>query len=370
MRVRPTVVTVDLGAIRHNLEVIRQAAPGQAVCAVVKADAYGHGLVPVARCLAQAGVDWLAVALAEEGLALRQAGVQTPVLVMGSALTGGFGELVEHQLTPVLYRPDQLHDYALAASGNPAPFHLKVDTGMARLGLTLNELPTLLSALKKHPHLILDGVMTHFANADLASRSSNEHQLALFEQALAVLAQVGLTPRIKHIANSAGTLTSTPSHLGLIRPGLLTYGLNPLTQALTLDLKQAMRWTTQAIHIKTISKGTAVSYGGRWTAERDSVIATLPVGYADGYARVMSGKAQVIVRGKRAPVIGTICMDLCMIDVTDVPDITLQDEVVLLGTQDGESVTAHHLARWAGTIPYEIVCGIGPRVPREYRGAA
>ncbi len=368
MRIRPTVATIDLAALRHNLEVIRSLAGEARICAVVKADAYGHGLLPVGRALAEAGVDWLAVALLEEGLALRQAGIAVPVLVMGAALAGGYDALVEHSLTPVLFRADQLHSFAAAARGAEVRFHLKLDTGMARLGLAPAELGAFLDTAARHANLRLDGVMTHLANADLQDEESNHRQLVAFDEVRAQMQRRGLSPHWVHAANSAAVLTSDAARCTLVRPGLLIYGMSPLSQANRTTLMPVMRWTTQPVHIKRVKCGTRVSYGGRWQAKRDSVLATLPVGYADGYPRAASGKAEVLVRGHRVPVVGTICMDLCVVDVTDVADASLEDEVVLLGQQENESITAHDMARWAGTIPYEIVCGVGARVPRAYVG--
>ncbi len=366
MQIRPTTVTVDLAAIRHNLGVIRELAPGLAVCAVVKADAYGHGLKPVGRTLANAGIDWLAVALIEEGRALRAEGIATPILVLGAALDGGFDELLESRLVPAIFRADHLESLARAARGRRTEMHLKLDTGMGRLGVPVSELPGFLDALGRHPNLVLDGVLTHFANADLADREFNGRQLQLFQEALEMLRARGHAPRWHHIANSAAVISYPEAREGLLRPGLMTYGLKPLP--CSIDLRPAMRWTTRPVHLKSVPAGTRVSYGGRWVSSRTSRIATLPVGYADGYPRAMTGKAEVLVRGKRAPVVGTNCMDLCMIDVTDVPGVALEDEVVLMGTQGDEAITAYDLARWAGTIPYEIVCGVGPRVPRAYVG--
>jgi alanine racemase len=364
--IRPTIATVDLGAIRHNLDVARRRSPGQAICAVVKADAYGHGLNEVGLTLSRGGVEWLAVALVEEGISLRRVGVKTSILVLGSALGGTLFELVAHDLTAAIYRPDQLEALAMAARGKQVAFHLKIDTGMARLGVRLDELEPLFDMLDHTPNLVLDGVLTHFANADLADREFNAAQLALFNRACARIAQRGFKPRWLHISNSAAVLSYPEAHVGLLRPGLMIYGLDPLAKRSDAELIPAMSWTTQPVHLKTIAKGTRVSYGGRWVATRDSRIATLPVGYADGYPRAMSGKAQVLVRGKLAPVVGNICMDLCMIDVTDIPSVTLEDEVTLMGRQGDAYVSAYDLAKWADTIPYEIICGVGTRVPRYY----
>ncbi len=366
MSIRPTIATVDLGAIRHNLAVARRLAPNQAICAVVKADGYGHGINEVGMTLDRAGVEWLAVALVEEGINLRRVGVKTDILVLGSALGGTLYELVTHNLTPAIYRLDQIEALGMAARGKQLKFHLKIDTGMARLGVPLGELNDLLEGLKRYPQLTLDGVMTHFANADLADREFNNAQLRLFNGALATVREHGFKPTWVHISNSAAVLSYPEAHIGLVRPGLVIYGLDPLEKRREIGLVPAMSWLTRPVHLKTIPAGTRVSYGGRWVAQRETRLMTLPVGYADGYPRALSGKAQVLICGQRAKVVGNICMDLCMVDVTDVPDATLDDEVVLMGRQKGEEITAYELAAWADTIPYEIICGVGSRVPRYY----
>lgn len=325
-----------------------------------------HGLVPIAEELSIQGVDWLGVALVEEGLRLREAGIRTPILVVGGALEGCLDVLVKSLLTPALFRVEHIRELAIASAGKPTAFHLKIDTGMARLGISVAELPQFLEKLAPYPHLRLDGILTHFANADLADRSFNEHQLALFKQAHALLSQRGYQPRWVHIANSAAVLTFPEAHQVLVRPGLMLYGLDPMQERTTASLKPAMRWVTRPVHVKTIPKGSRVSYGGRFVALRDSCIITLPVGYADGYSRSLSNKAQVLIRGQRANIVGTICMDLCMADVTDIPHVSINDEVVLMGCQGQDEISAYELSRWAGTIPYEIVCNVSARVPRQY----
>ncbi len=365
--IRPTQVAVDLEAVRHNLAAVRARAPGQAVCAVVKANAYGHGVLAVGKTLAQAGVEWLGVALVEEAVQLREAGVQTPILVLGAALDGGYEECVARRLTPAIFRADQLAALAQAARGKPASYHLKIDTGMARLGLAPVELSAFLEAARRHPNLTMGGVLTHLANADLEDHEANARQVSSFQRAVAELRTLGQRPPLVHVANSAGVLTCKEAHTGLVRPGLMLYGLSPLGQKAAPELRPAMRWTTRPVHLKTVPKDTHVSYGGRFVTRRDSVLATLPVGYADGYPRALGNLAEVLVRGRRAKVVGAVCMDLCIIDVTDIPGATCDDEVVLMGTQDGATVSAYELATWAGTIPYEIVCGLERRVPRVYQ---
>jgi len=368
--IRPTHVLVDLGAIRRNLQLVREAAVGRAVCGMVKANAYGHGLVPVGRALAEANVDFLAVALVEEGMRLRQAGLNLPILVVGGALDDGFVQLVAHNLTPVLFRKEHLRVLAEAAGGNSVAFHLKIDTGMARLGISADAVPDFLEALTRHPQLRLEGVLTHFANADLADHEFNARQLALLEQAHDALKKGGQQPRWVHIANSAAVLSFPEAHQALVRPGLMLYGLDPMHARTSTALAPAMRWVTSPVQVKTVPKGARVSYGGRWVATRESRIATLPIGYADGYRRALGNKAQVLIRGLRAPIIGTVCMDLCMIDVTDIAGAAVGDEVVLMGRQGTDEISAYDLARWGDTIPYEIICGVGARVPRQYIGGA
>ncbi|MBI3180128.1 MAG: alanine racemase [Deltaproteobacteria bacterium] len=371
MMIRATEAAIDLGAIRHNLGVVRRAAPGQKVCAVVKANAYGHGLVEVSRALEAYGADWLAVALVEEGVLLREAGVRAPILVLGGAVNRGFAEMVEHTLVPVLFDVDQIPRLAAAAGGRRIAFHLKIDSGMYRLGVLPAELASFLAALAKYPNLDLDGLCTHFARADTTQdRGSVAEQLACFKAAHAQLLRAGHTPHLLHVANSSATLLESAAHVGMVRPGLVLYGLDPRGPEHARDLRPAMRWTTRPVRICDVPAGGRVSYGGHWTAARPSRIATLPVGYADGYVRALSGKAQVLVRGRRAPVVGTICMDLCMIDVTDISGVSLADEVVLMGAQGSQEIPAYELARWADTIPYEITCGVSDRVPRRHTSEA
>ncbi len=371
MSIRPTQAHIDLAALRHNLGVVRRAAPGQKVCGMVKANAYGHGLIEVSRALAADGVDWLAVALVEEGLALRAAGLRLPILVVAGAVEHGFAEMVEHQLVPVLFDAPQLPHLAAAAAGQEVAFHLKIDSGMFRLGVLPGEVDSFLTALARYPNLKLDGLCTHFANADTTQdRASIGEQLARFHGALAQVRRAGHHPSLLHVANSSATLIDAAARVGMVRPGLVLYGLDPRGPEHARDLRPVMRWTTRPLRLREAPVGTRVSYGGRFTAARPSLIATLPVGYADGYARSLFGKAEVLVRGRRAPVVGTICMDLCMIDVTDIPGVGLDDEVVLMGTQGADAITAYDLARWAGTIPYEITCGVSDRVPRRYAAEA
>ncbi len=381
MPIRPTEAVVDLAAIRHNYRLAVEVG-GRPAIGIVKADAYGHGAVEVSRVLVEAGSPLLAVALVEEGLELRAAGIDAPVLVLGAAYGDDHAELVRNRLTPLLFTAEHVRCLAAAAraAGVRAKAHLKLDTGMGRIGAGPGELREVIEALRAAPEVDLEGVCTHFASADLEPRSTTERQVRLFHAGCEALREAGITPRILHLANSAGTLQYPAARQDLTRPGLMLYGYVPFDSASQHGdvaaaagrLKIALRWRTAITHLKQVEAGAAISYGGKWVAQRPSRIATLPVGYADGYARRLSGRpgfgcGEVLVRGRRAPIAGTVCMDMTMVDVTDVPGVAIGDEVVLLGEQGGLRIDADELAARTGTISYEVLCAIGARVPRRYR---
>ena len=363
---RNTNATIDLGAIRDNLELIRQSVAPAKVCGVIKANAYGHGDIEVARVLEAAGVPMLAVALVEEGIRLRDHGITTPVLVLGGALGEDYGALGKHILTPAIFTEEHLHKLADAAGDRSQSFHLKLDTGMGRLGLRLHELPGFIKNLTRYPTLQLTGVLTHLANADLRDDERNTTQQALFNQAVESLKEAGISPKWRHLSSSSGILTLGDTSTNLVRAGLALYGLDPVSPPTGAALRPALSFRTTIVHLKSVPIGDRISYGGHWEAKRPSIIATLPVGYADGYPRSLAGKASVLIGGRRAPIVGTICMDLCMADVTDIPEVATGDEAVLLGEQGEEAISAYELARWADTIPYEITTGIRDRVPRKH----
>lgn len=380
MRTRPTEAVVDLSAIVHNYRVAAEIG-GRPAVGVVKADAYGHGAVPVARALVDAGCRVLAVALVEEGLELREAGIAVPTLVLGAAYGDDYEPLVRHRLTPLVFTADHVRRLAAAAraAGTRASAHLKVDTGMGRIGALPAEVPALIEELRQSPEVRLEGLCTHFASADLEPRATTERQVIVFNELAAMLERAGFTLK-HHLANSAGTIAFPGARQDMTRPGIMLYGYLPFAPgapvsadiaAAAARLRRPLTWRTAITHVKSVAAGTPISYGGRWVAQRPSRIATLPVGYADGYDRRFSGRpdqgrAEVVVRGRRAPVAGTVCMDMTMIDVTDVPGAAPGDEVLLLGEQGGARVDADDLAARAGTISYEVLCGIGRRVPRRY----
>ena len=380
MPVRPTEAVVDLAALAHNYRVAVEVG-GRPAIGMVKADAYGHGAVEVARELVGQGCPMLAVALVEEGLELREAGIAAPILVLGAAYDRRYDLLVRHRLVPVVFEAAHLRGLAEAAraAGVRAAAHLKLDTGMGRVGIRPQALPEFLDLARRTPEVGLEGVCTQFASADLEDRGLTERQVALFDDAARAMREAGMPLRFRHLANSAGTVDYPAARQDLTRPGIIIYGYLPMLAAarsllanqVAGTLRRVLEWRTGVVQLKDVAAGTPISYGGRWVAQRPSRIATLPVGYADGYPRQLSGRpgfgrAEVLIRGRRAPVAGTVCMDMIMVDVTDVPGAAEGDEVVLLGAQGGEAVDADELAERAGTISYEILCGIGRRVPRRY----
>ena len=366
MSFRPTRATINLTALRGNLAHIRAVQPKAALCGVVKADAYGHGSIALAKVLEEEGIDWLAVSLVEEGIELRRAGVLSRILVLSAPLKGAVDALIKYRLTPTVFSIDQLDALISESEGRPLSYHLKVDSGMHRLGLTRSEVNPFLDRALKSEHLRLDGLMTHLQSADLGDDVTTQAQLDHFKQTIMQVRVRGVTPTWVHTHNSAGCLSLEKGSTNLLRPGLILYGLSPMDAVRPQELQPLMRWTTEPLQLKDIPAGARVSYGGHFTAQRDTRLMILPVGYRDGYRKGFEGKAQVLVKGQRAPVVGSICMDLCMVDITDVPNVKLGDEVVLMGPQGDEELTAYELAQWAGTIPYEIPCSISDRVSRTY----
>src|SRR5882672_4461303 len=359
LSLRPTWAVIDLDALAANLRVIReQVGRNIKVMAAVKADAYGHGAVPCARRLEAEGVDWFGVALPEEGIELRAAGITRPILCLGGFWEGQQNACLQQNLTPVVYRLDMIESLDRAAS----------DTGMGRLGVRSEEVREFCEALSRFPNTRVDGLMTHLAAADDPAQANfTKDQLERFQQAIDLFRQRGLTPSYVHAANSAATFAFPQARGNMVRPGGALYGfardvLPP--QAETLPLRPVMSLRSRIMLLKTVGKGEKLGYGCTFQTTRESLIATVPIGYDDGYRRALSNRGRVIIGGTYAPVVGRVSMDLTLIDVTDVPGVSLHDQVTLLG-QDGElSISAEDLAELAGTISYEITCGISSRVPR------
>ncbi len=364
---RPTWAEVDLGAIAHNLQVVRETVAPARVLAVVKADAYGHGAVPVAHALQEAGVPWFGVALAEEGFELRQAGVSADILVLNGVYGRAHRDVLEAGLTPVVHHPAQLADFARAWPQRPFVYHLKVDTGMGRLGVLPEDLPAFLEAADGIPQARLGGVLTHFARADEDDPAATLAQFERFRAALRTIRAAGHRPDVLHAANSAAAFRLPASRLDLVRVGIALYGYLPGHPA-AARLQPALRWVTRIVAVRDLPAGATIGYGGRFRTVRPSRIATLPVGYADGLMRRHEGRGVVLVRGQRCPIVGAVSMDLTTVDVTDVPEARPGDLVTLLGPPRATCLDAEEVASALGTIPYEVLTSVGRRVPRAYLG--
>jgi alanine racemase len=371
--VRPTRAEVNLAHLRHNLRIIQRTAGGAQVWAVLKADGYGHGAKGVARTLERAGASGICVALLEEGIELREAGIRVPILVTGGYFGRAFGEVLRHSLTPVLHDPSQVEELAdeVRYSGaEPASVHVKIDTGMSRLGVLPRDVPKMAEVLGRHPQVRVSGLMTHFACADGADPASLDEQLDLFDAATSSLRGLGIAPSLRHAANSAAILQSPRAHLDVVRPGIALFGVEPRA-GICKELRPVMQVRTDIVAVREIPAGQSVGYGATWTAQRTSRIATIPMGYADGLSRALSNRGELLVRGKRVPVAGVVSMDMTMLDVTEVPDVRIGDECVVLGTQKGplgqDTISAEEIAGRLGTIPWEVLTHISRRVPRFYR---
>lgn len=369
--IRQTVAEVDLGAVQRNCLRVRAAVgPKVDVWGVIKADAYGHGAVAVARAL-EPLCNALAVSLVEEGLELRGAGIRAPIVVLGAFYNMHQNEVLDARLTPVIYDVADLERFAAASGrrGRRADVHLKVDTGMSRLGIPTAEVEATLETMARLPSLRLAGLCTHLASADVRDPAPTEAALSRFEHCLTLAGRLGLSNLTNHAANSAAAVRFPQARYDAVRPGLALYGAMPSAEVVLPGLEPALRLATRVMAMREVAAGVTVSYGGLWRAARPSRIATLPIGYADGYPRHVSG-AEVLIRGRRAPIVGAVCMDMMMVDVTDVPGATVGDAITLIGRDADQAITVDDLARWAGTISYEILCGISKRVPRVLRDAA
>jgi len=370
---RPTWAEIDLDALAHNFRVIRECVGADVrVLAAVKANAYGHGAVECSIRLEKEGADWFGVALPEEGVELRNAGITRPILCMGGSWARQEGVCVQQNLTPVVYRIEVVEALNRAAfdSGKTVDIHVKIDTGMGRLGVRCEDLPEFSNALKRFSNIRVDGLMTHLASADdQTKREDTEKQVQRFRVALANLRENGFTPTHIHAANSAGLFAFPESRFNLVRPGGTLYGFQRDVLPQNIEpptLRPVMSLHSRIEFLKQVKKGNKLGYGGTFETKRDSVIATIPIGYDDGYRRAFSNKSRVIVHEQFVPVVGRVSMDLTIIDVTDVPGVTVDDRVTLLGNAGDCSITAEDLGELAETISYEITCGVSQRVPRVY----
>ena len=373
---RATRAEIDLTAFRHNLQNLRKYLdPQTRIMAVVKADAYGHGAVPCARIAVESGAaNYLGAGVIEEGIELRENGLNAPILILGSIFPDEAEALVRHNLATILCTPPLAQALSKEAEkqDKTVSVHIKVDTGMNRLGISPENLPALLDQVRNLKNLKIEAVSTHFSSADDEDLSVTQAQLEKFQTALTILQKEGVHTPIVHCANTSALFKFPESHFNMVRPGLILYGvlpspsLRPIIDQGENPFQPVMQWKSQIILLKPIAKNQPVSYSGSFTTQRDSLIATLPIGYADGLHRMLSNKMDVLIRGRRAPQVGNICMDMILIDVTDIPDVQAGDEVVIFGRQGDEMISVEELAVKGKTIPYEILCSVSKRVPRIY----
>ena len=370
---RPTWAEISLPNLIHNYRTVKKYLRDQAhLMAVVKANAYGHGAVECARVLEhEAQADWFGVALIEEGIELREAGITKPILCLAGFWHGQAEAVIAYDLTPVIHRIDQAEELNAQAQkiNRIINCHVKVDTGLGRLGVPFSEFTEFLQALKQCTNLNIDGLLTHFAEADEVDSTYTNTQIQTYEAALKTMRELGFNPTYQHLSNSAG-IHSHPNAWGnLARAGATLYGFTRdviAPQPEAFKVKPVMSLHSKIVHLKTVSAGTPLGYGRTYLTNRESRIATLPIGYADGLRRAHSNCGQVILRGKFVPIVGRISMDLTILDVTNVPAVELDDEVILLGEQNGLSISAEDLAEQIDTISYEIACSVTHRVPRVY----
>jgi alanine racemase len=369
---RPTVAEIDLRALEFNYRQIRKKVPrGTKILGVVKADAYGHGSLRVSLTLEALGIEYLGVAIPDEGIELRRGGVRTPILILGGLYSEEEGKrFLRYGLTPVVFEKESLRLLSREAKKERKRIrvHLKVDTGMGRLGVSMEDWPAFLQEVKRWREIEVEGILSHFSMADEDGGAYSKKQWEKLERAVAAAEASGLRPRYIHMANSANLAAFAFCAGNLVRPGIMLYGSYPSpTFEKRIKLRSLMTLKTRIHFLKSVPPGSRISYGGTFVTKRESLIATLPIGYADGYNRLLSNRGEVLIRGRRAPVVGTVCMDYIMVDVSHIASVAPDDEVVLLGKQGRGKITAEEIAAKLGTISYEVLCSVGKRVPRVYR---
>ena len=365
---------VDLDAIWENMVHMKEnIAENTKILAVIKTDGYGHGGVPIAKMLEQ--LDFMfgyAAATYEEAHVLREAGVKKPILILGYTFPYCYEELIREEIRPAVYRRDTVEELVAAAAkvGQKAKVHIKVDTGMGRIGITPDEEGLeFVRFLMGHPELEVEGIFTHFAKSDETDKTSANHQLELFQDFIKkIQTELGITIPVKHCSNSAAILEMPQANMDMVRAGITTYGLYPSEEVSKdiVPLRAAMSLYSHIVYCKTIHAGQSVSYGGLFTAQKDTRVATIPVGYGDGYPRSLSGKGYVLIHGKKAPILGRVCMDQFMVDISEIPEAMDGDKVTLLGMDGTERITAEELGELSGRFNYEFVCDLGKRIPRVY----
>lgn len=361
-----TWVEIDRAAIESNIHYFCEMSPAE-VMAVVKANAYGHGSIEAAKAALRGGANWLAVARVEEAKQLREAGIETNILILGHTPKGRVEEMIVAGVALTVWDEGQINHIreAAEASGLEARLHLKVDTGMSRLGVRPTEALQLAKQIRETPNVIFEGFFTHMARADEGDPATTEHQFVRFQEVIGELDQAGLRPALVHCANSATTLKHIGKHMDLVRVGIAMYGLHPSAETrLPSVIRPALTWKSTLAQVKTLPAGRGISYGHIYTTSREERIGTIPVGYADGYRRVTGNR--VLVAGRSVPVVGRVTMDQIMVNLDGVPEARAGDEVVILGSQSGERISAEELAERWGTINYEVTSGIAARVPRVF----
>lgn len=365
---RPTRIRVDLDALTHNLGAIR-AHVAVPVMGIVKANAYGHGLVPVARHLEVQGIDQLGVAFVEEGIALRQAGISAPILVLGGIFGPQVAHFIQHDLQITVSSLDKLRQVEAAAQalGRKAAIHLKIDTGMERIGVHSYSAKAFIEAAVASTWCELRGIYSHLACADDPASTMTRQQLDRFLEACAHIERMDAPMPLRHLANSGGVLHFPETWLDMVRPGILMYGVLPDPASLSsIDTRPALSLVSQVVYFKVVRAGSTVSYGASWSASTDTRVVTIPIGYGDGYPRALSSRGKVLIGGEQHPLVGRVCMDQFMVDLGPAGTAYNEDEVVLIGHQGNLAVSAEDVAQRAGTIPYEILTGLNERIPREY----
>ena len=368
---RKNRVLIDLEALRNNYRLVKEHVPStvQVMC-VIKADGYGHGMLEVAQALSEAGAQHFAVAIAEEGVQLRENGIEGEILVLGAATPRAAAEAIRYSLSQTVFTPEMIHllEKEAVRLQKDAKVHIKLDTGMNRIGLrTTEEAKAVAKALQECPHVIPTGLYTHMAAADEPEADGELNAFTRMQLEKFRELRMCFDPSIPaHAANSALTLLDSSNDFDMVRAGIVLYGYPPVESS--LPFRTVMSWRTEVVHVKTIHAGESVGYGCAFTATREMRIATVAVGYGDGYHRACSHGGMMLIRGKRSPILGRVCMDQTMVDVTDIPDAAVGDEVVLLGKQGNDEIDAEELARWADTISYEVLLSIAPRVTRLYTG--
>ena len=366
---RPTTAYIDLSALAHNLSEVRRCASGRKILGIVKADAYGHGAVQCAKALVKEGVDMLGVALVEEGAELRKANINNEILVLGGVFENQAESLLEYNLTPAIYTTIQAESFSRAAliAGKILPVHVKIDTGMGRVGITPEDSVDFVLSISKMPGLKVMGLMTHLSDVAEKDKSFAELQVERFEMAMRRLKEEGIEIPLAHASGSAAVIDFAAANFNMVRPGIMLYGCYPSENTRDLvRLKPVMSLKAKIMHIKRVGPGTPISYGRTFYTEKESIIATLPIGYADGLNRGLSNQGSVLIGGKRCPIVGTVCMDMTMVDITGVPGAQVFDEAVIIGRQGVEEITAWEVAKLLGTISYEVLCNVSKRVVREY----